>query len=250
MTTLPAGRTRSADRPVIALDPAAGRFYRQIYDGYRSAILEGRLRPGQRVPSTRALARELGISRLPVLNAFEQLLHEGYLEGRRGSGTFVAASIAGKSARAAPGRAATRSPGQHHRTPPRAPGPVEPAVPGVGHGAFRVSLPALDQFPVRDWARLVSRHARRMTAESMAYGDPAGQLPLRRAIAEHLRTARAVACEPDQILVVSGSQMALQLCARVLLGPGDAFCFEDPGYPGAREALGATGAALRPVPVD
>jgi GntR family transcriptional regulator / MocR family aminotransferase len=117
-------------------------------------------------------------------------------------------------------------------------------------GAFRVSLPALDHFPQKIWARLVTRHARGLSIEQMAYGDPAGYLPLRHAVADYLRTARAVACDASQVLIVSGSQMALHLCARVLLKPGDMFYFEDPGYPGARAALTATGATLRSVPVD
>jgi GntR family transcriptional regulator/MocR family aminotransferase len=236
--------------PLIAFDRAAGRFHKQVYDGYRAAILEGRLRPGQRVPSTRTAARELGISRLPVLNAFEQLLHEGYLESRAGSGTYVAASMFDRTGGARPNsRSTARSP-----TPP-SPAPkawrdVVASAQRTDPRAFRVSLPALEHFPHKTWARLVSRHARRMPIELMAYGDPAGHLPLRHAIADYLRTARAVACDASQILIVSGSQMALQLCARVLLKAGDAFAFEEPGYPGARNALGATGAVLRPVAVD
>lgn len=238
--------------PFVAVAADARPLYRQIYDGYRAAILEGRLRAGQRIPSTRALALELGISRLPVLTAFEQLLHEGYLEGRSGSGTYVAASIHELPA------AATRDARTHRRgSPGRADaGPSVPSKPPQAQerkaefGAFRVSLPALDQFPQRLWARLVTRHARAMSAESMAYGDPAGYLPLRHAVADYLRTARAVACDASQVLIVSGSQMALHLCARVLLKPGDTLYFEDPGYPGARTALGATGAAVRPVAVD
>lgn len=236
--------------PLIAFDPAAGPLYRQIYDGYRAAILEGRLRPGQRVPSTRVLARELGVSRLPVLNAFEQLLHEGYLEGRVGSGTYVATSILDRVdgsafARRSPAAGvAMRVPRDSHAADDVAP------PPHAGSGAFRVSLPALDHFPRKTWARLVARHARRMSIESMAYGDPQGHLLLREAIADYLRTARAVACDAGQILIVSGSQMALQLCARVLLKPGDACCLEEPGYPGARDALAATGATMRTVPVD
>jgi GntR family transcriptional regulator/MocR family aminotransferase len=226
---------RDAVVPFVAVEAGARPLYRQIYDGYRKAILDGRLRAGQRIPSTRALARELGISRLPVLTAFEQLLHEGYLEGRAGSGTFVASSIHDLK-----------------RTTAR------PAVPRLRDtradkaelGAFRVSLPALDHFPQKTWARLVTRHARRMSIEMMAYGDPAGYLPLRHAVADYLRTARGVVCDASQVLIVSGSQMALHLCARVLLKPEDTFCFEDPGYPGARAALSATGAKLQTVPVD
>jgi GntR family transcriptional regulator/MocR family aminotransferase len=113
-----------------------------------------------------------------------------------------------------------------------------------------VSLPALDHFPHRIWARLLWRHAKRFPIELMAYGDPAGHPPLREAIAQYLRTARAVRCEASQVLIVSGSQMALQIAAMALLGPGDAVCIEEPGYPGARDALGVSGATVVPVPVD
>ncbi len=238
--------------PYIAFDRTIkASFYKQIYDGYRAAILEGRLRPGQRLPSTRALARELGVSRLPVLNAFEQLLHEGYIVGRVGAGTYVTASIQDELGRSTPIQPET----DHSRSLRRVHAPRNTHDDSglsqpTGLGPFRVSLPALDLFPRKTWARLVSRHARNMSIEEMAYGDPAGHLPLRRAIADYLRTARAVSCEPNQVLIVSGSQMALRLCAMALLKPGDEVYVEDPGYPGARSALTATGATLRSVPVD
>jgi len=232
---------RGALVPYLAFDRAASvSFYQQIYDGVRAAILEGRLRPSQRLPSTRALARELGISRLPVLNAFDQLLHEGYVVGRVGSGTYVNAAILGHRPHSLKRTDRQRSP---HDDP-------ETADPETLLGPFRVSLPALDRFPHKTWARLVSRHARNMSIELMAYGDPAGYLPLRRAVADYLRTARAVVCEASQVWIVSGSQMALQLCAMALLKSGDEVYVEDPGYPGARSALTATGATVRPVPVD
>ena len=211
-------------------------FYRQIYDGYRAAILSGRLRPGERLPSTRALATELNISRLPVVNAFEQLLHEGYIEGRAGSGTYVKDSIPDELARPAAA------------LPETAAAPLRPAPPHLG--PFRVSLPALDRFPLRLWSRLVSKHARQLTIEQMAYGDAAGHAPLRRAVADYLRTSRAVHCEASEVLIVSGSQMALQICALALLGRGKTVCIEEPGYPGARDALAGTGARIVPVPVD
>jgi GntR family transcriptional regulator/MocR family aminotransferase len=237
--------------PFIALEPGSAPLYQQIHAAYRAAILDGRLQPGQRVPSTRALARELGISRLPVLNAFEQLLHEGYIEGRVGSGTYIASSILDKAAGARSGRRAKlQAPPQTRVAAALGTEADANATDRTNFGAFRLSQPALDRFPIKTWSRLVSRHARRMTVASMAYGDPAGHLPFRDAIADYLRTARGVDCEAGQVVVVSGSQMALQLCARVLLTRGDTLCFEEPGYPGARDALRATGATLRPVPVD
>jgi GntR family transcriptional regulator/MocR family aminotransferase len=113
-----------------------------------------------------------------------------------------------------------------------------------------VSLPALDQFPHAAWARMVARHAHALSHAQMAYSDPAGTTALRVAVADHLRTARGVRCEADQVLVVSGSQAALRITAGALLGSGDRVAMEEPGYPFARAALGANGAEVVPVPVD
>ncbi len=216
-------------------------LHRQIYESFRQAILDGVLRPGQRVPSTRALAAELAVSRLPVLTAYDQLLHERYLEGRVGSGTYVSGALPDDLLR--PSRGAATPSRRAPRPPPR-------ARDEGGLGPFRMSLPALDQFPHALWARLVSRHAHALPAAQMAYGDPAGVIPLRVAIADHLRAARAVRCEAEQVLIVSGSQAALRLAAAVLLEPGDRIAVEEPGYPGARAALAAGGAELVPIPVD
>ncbi len=228
-------------------------LYRQIYEGYREAIVDGRLRPGQRLPSTRGLADELGVSRLPVLNAFAQLLAEGYFESRVGAGTFVARSLPedlllarGRAAAGAPTpRSAPRSVSRQSDVVLRRP---EPWL--AGRGAFRVSQLALDHFPFGVWSSLVTRHARNPRASAFAYGDVMGLPALREAIATYLRTARAVRCEPEQIMVVSGSQQALAVSARVLLDPGSKAWIEEPGYPGARDALRLLGAELVPVPVD
>ena len=224
---------------------AAAPIHRQIYEGVRGAILDGRLRPGQRVPSTRALAGDLGVSRLPVLAAYDQLLHEGYLVGRTGSGTFVSDAVPDDLLRspAPPGGARPR--------PARKPARARPRARDYGGlGPFRMSLPALDQFPHAAWARMVARHAHGLTRAEMAYSDPAGTPALREAIADHLRTARGVRCEADQVLVVSGSQAALRIAAAALLARGDRVAMEEPGYPLARRALGANGAEVVPVPVD
>ncbi|MGO4129740.1 PLP-dependent aminotransferase family protein [Inquilinus sp. YAF38] len=229
MTTLHLPLDRSGRLPL----------HRQIYDGIRGAILEGTLRPGQRIPSTRCLAVELGVSRLPVLAAYEQLLHECYLEGRAGSGTYVSQALPDELLESRPAPDAARS---------------EPRVPPErdygGLAPFRTSLPALDRFPHAAWARLVARHAQRLPLAHMAYGDPAGLPALRAAIADHIRAARGVRCDAGQILVVSGSQAALRIAAAMLLAPGDGVAIEEPGYPGARAALVAGGARLLPVPVD
>ena len=228
----------------LQLDRSSGiPIYRQIYNGMRRAILDGGLTPGQQLPSTRAFATDLEVSRLTVLTAFDQLVSEGYIEGRVGAGTYVSAAVPDDLIRPSP----PQDPPKRARR--RAPFPLKPRDEG-GLGPFRMSLPALDEFPHAAWARLVGRHARSLSQPDMAYGDPAGAAPLRHAIAEHLRTARMVRCEAEQVLIVSGSQAALRLAAAVLLGPGDRVAAEDPGSPLIRGALSAGGAEVVPVPVD
>jgi GntR family transcriptional regulator / MocR family aminotransferase len=225
--------------------PSATPLHRQIYEGLRRAILDGRLRPGQRIPSTRTLAIELGVSRLPVLTAYEQLLHEGYLGSRPGAATFVNGAIPDDLLHSRAAAAGAPAPAPRRAVRPS----VRPAE-QWSLAPFRMSLPALDQFPHAAWARLVARHAHGLTHAQMAYGDPAGLASLRAAIAEHLRTSRAVRCEPDQVLIVSGSQAALRLAAAVLLTRDNRAAVEEPGYPLARAALGTGGTELLPVPVD
>jgi GntR family transcriptional regulator / MocR family aminotransferase len=241
--------------PVITIDRASPKpLYRQLYDGYREAILERRLSGGQRLPSTRSLAAELGISRIPVLNAFEQLLAEGYFESRVGAGTFVAASLPDSLSRpvgrAAPGRrpASPRSRLVSHRA--RMLLRDQPGPWFRGPGAFNVGQPPVDRFPLKAWSSLVAHHARREDPDLLHYRHAMGLPALREQIARYLRAARAVRCEAEQIMIVSGSQQALDLTARVLLDADSPAWIEDPGYFGARKALRLAGAKLVPVPVD
>lgn len=240
--------------PPITLEARRGSpLYRQLYDWFQQAILSGQLRPGQRVPSTRSLAADLGISRAPVLGAFEQLHAEGYLQTTVGAGTRIAASIPQDAANPASERASGMGRRKGPRRLARTTAALIPehAEPWFDHmGAFRVSLPALDHFPTSTWSSLLARHSRNPTLETMAYGDPMGYAPFRVVIAEYLRSVRAVRCEPEQIMIVSGSQHGLQVAARALLDPRDAVWMEDPGYPGARQVFMTAGADLVPVPVD
>src|SRR6185312_121763 len=172
---------------------------------------------------------------------------------RIGSGTFVSVSVPDDALRSAsplqPRRSTKHSSSRPARTR-RLSDPLPRHRDDGGFRPFRVSLPALDQFPQTIWSRLVARHARALTPARMAYGDPAGVASFRAAVAEHLRTARAVRCEADQVLIVSGSQAALCICATVLLRRGDVIAMEEPGYAGARAALATSGAVMAPVPVD
>ncbi len=230
-------------------------LHRQLYEELRDAILSRRLRAGARLPSTRELAAQLGVSRNTVMSAFEQLLAEGYLEGKVGSGTYVAAHLPDDilSVRAqplerlqppAPARSVSRR-GALMRLghPGPTAGPVRP-------GAFRSGVPALEEFPLELWAKLVSRAWRRARRDHLAYGHHAGYPPLRKAVAAYLREARGVRCEAEQVIVVEGTQQGLDMLGRLLLDPGDAVWMESPGYYGARGAFHSAGARIVPVPVD
>lgn len=244
---------RTPGLPALAIDRDSGTpLYRQIYEGYRRAIVDRRLRPGQRMPSTRGLADELGLSRIPVLNAFEQLIAEGYLETRMGAGTYVSAALP-------PDATASAQPSDALRNQPRRKGRrvsrVAARLPSIqpwlkAAGAFAVGHAAIDHFPYATWTRLLSRHAHRLTANLLRYSPAFGHLPFREAVADYLRTTRAMHCEAEQIMVVSGSQQALAICARALLDPGDEIWVENPGYHGGRAALDLAGARMIPVPLD
>ncbi len=240
--------------PVITFDRGSKTpLYRQLYEGYRNAIVEGRLRSGQRVPPSRSLATELRISRIPVLNAFEQLLAEGYFESRVGSGTFVARSFRDEADRPKRG-APSRSP--HIRSAPRLvsrnAATLQPEVDPwyKGHGAFAVGQPPLDRFPLRVWSRLAARNARRREAELLRYSTALGFEPLREAVAEYLRTARGVRCDARQVMIVGGSQQGLELTARALLDADSRVWVEEPGYFGVHNLLSLAGIRPVPVPVD
>jgi GntR family transcriptional regulator / MocR family aminotransferase len=243
--------------PPIALDADKEiPMYRQLSEWFRHAILAGQLRAGQRVPSSRHLAMDLKISRISVSSAYEQLRAEGYLETFVGAGTCVARSIpvdalkpAFEKIRIAPSQVSRNKAARMiSRRVELMRVPAETWLKKLV--AFRVSLPALEHFPTEVWAQLLSRHARRPTRQSLAYGEAMGYMPLREAIAEYLGAVRAVRCKPSQVLITTGSQQGLQLSAQVLLDPNERVWIEEPGYPGARQALIMAGAQLVPVPVD
>jgi GntR family transcriptional regulator / MocR family aminotransferase len=221
-------------------------YYTQIYESFRAAILSGRLGPGERLPSTRSLATELAISRLPVLMAFQQLLSEGYLVGKVGSGTYVADPL--------PNVIRARVPWWRPSPQPviadARPTVLEQPSVGGAQGVFRIGLPALDRFPHEIFARVVRRHAADRSVDLLGYSDPSGYLPLRDAIAKYLRSARAVNCDAGQVLIVSGSQMALQIAAMALVSSDSVVCVEDPGYRFARRAIALSSGTIAPIAVD
>jgi GntR family transcriptional regulator/MocR family aminotransferase len=247
MTTL----LRGISTLVTADKRSSTPLYRQIYESYRTKILSCELRAGQLVPSSRELARELRISRLPVLNAYAQLLAEGYFETRVGTGTFVSRSFP-----ETPAHSATRTL-QVSEPRPRSVSAHASALPpyerpywAVHLGPFQVGQPALREFPLRTWSKLVARCARRMNVETLRYGNAMGLEELREVIASYLRTSRGVRCETEQIMIVGGSQQALDISTRVLLNSGARVWIEDPGYWLARHVLRGAGCRAIPVPVD
>ena len=241
--------------PLIRVDRRAREpLHRQIYNAYRTAILERALRPKERVPSTRTLAAELGVSRIPVFNAYAQLLAEGYFESRVGAGTVVSSMLPDQVTRSERSTTTPRSssgPRRISRDCLPLP-PMHGVLPWLGGrwGAFGVGQPALDQFPLKIWSRLVVRQCRKMRFASLYYSNPQGVLDLREAIATYLRTARGVRCEADQIIIVSGSQQALDIAVRVLIDRGSSVWMEEPGYRFARNLFALNGCRVIPVPVD
>ncbi len=241
---------RLASDPVVTL-------YRQIYERIRGTILGGGLAPGTRLPSSRTLAKDLGVSRNTVEVAFSQLEAEGFLIRKVGAGTYVTTAVPG------PDRAARRS-----RTPAPLPAAdvgresLSKRGRGVVHAArqaeaepsnhrlFAACLPSLESFPLGTWRRLVARHSRLWHRESLFHGSPAGYRPLREALVTYLATARGVRCDWRQIVILTSTQQALDLTARLLLDAGDPVWLEEPGYLGARAALQGAGASVVPVPVD
>ena len=226
-------------------------LYRQLYDAIRQGILQGTLRKGLRLPSTRSLANELHVSRNIVIIAFEQLLAEGYIESRTGAGSFVVDTLPDEvlQLQNTPlnGNRTLSERGKILLRLPKLPFPA--ADPKLRYAPFRYGLPALDELPLDLWGRLLARHSRRAPAEIAIHGDAAGLRRLREAIVSYVGAARGVRCHADQVIVVNGSQQAIDLAARVLADPGDVAIMEDPGYIGASSALQATGLKLIPVSV-
>ena len=250
-TSAPAAKTSGAAYlPSITIDPGSNEpLYRQIYGWFRGAILGGQLPRGQSVPSTRSLALHLGISRAPVLIAFEMLLAEGLFESRIGSGTRVSTALP-ECAMASPMACEENDPLQS--TPTVRGEPVSSKWNRDDPwwrctGAFRVGMSDTLHFPVNIWSSLMARHARAPVPRTV---EPMGHWPLRVAICDYLRAARSVRCTPDRIMVVGGTQQGLQVAARVLLGSRDEVWVEEPGCWGASNVLRSTGATLIPVPVD
>jgi GntR family transcriptional regulator/MocR family aminotransferase len=235
----------------LAVDPSAAEpLHRQVYDALRAAILTGELRSGARLPPTRTLAEGLSVARATVAEAYDQLQAEGYIVGRRGSGTFVADDLPGVTDRPV-------VTGRRHA--PRLSAWGERVTQSVRTtdqtevGELRYDLRphrvASDLFPWDDWNSAVDR-ALRDRAALLAPAPPSGYPGLQGAIAAHVAAYRSVSCLPEEVVVVNGTQAGMNLLAQLLLRPGDRVAVEDPGYPSARVALEAQGLDVVRVPVD
>lgn len=226
---------------------------RQLVEALRRAIWDGILNAGERLPSSRDLAHDLGLSRNTVMAAISQLSVEGYLNSRVGSGTYVADSVPlghPAESRRLDLHLATPSP---HSIPLSQRGhdladrfsaadlEVQPFAPGPAD---------FSAFPVALWQRLQNKHWRQSRSDILDYNDQGGHGPLRRAVADYLRAFRSVQLDPDQVLITTGTQQSLSLCAQLLADHGDTVWIEDPAYWGAVKAFLATGLHLQPIPVD
>lgn len=247
--------------PFIPLSHAnsAVPLYRQIYDSIQLAILNGEFESRMRLPATRLLAQQLGVSRMTVINAYEQLFAEGYLEGKMGAGTYVASQLPEEFLQTSGVREDVRENGPKRRKirlsnygkyiRENSAKVLENQAAGMPI-PFQHCLPAIDEFPFDIWSKITQRLQKYSYKSLDGFGDPAGFRPLREAVVSYLRSSRGVRCESDQIIITNGAQQALDLIGRVLLSPVDKVWVEDPGYLGAKDIFGATGAEIIHVPLD
>ena len=251
----------------IELDRRQG-LTRQLYDALRQRVLDGRLVSGTRLPATRDLAAALSISRNSVVRAYDQLYAEGFIESRVGDGTYVAQLPAAKklSTKVSTGFSTGLSPALSTKWldfPVNTPADVihRPALGRVQNNhlpqppsgpprAFRVGVPAFDLFPFEVWAKLSGAFWRKPDLEQLCYGDPSGDARLRGLIAAYLLSSRGMQCSAEQIVITSGAQQAISLCAQLLVEPGDGVAVENPGYRAAGHAFALAGGRLHGVPVD
>ena len=235
----------------IRIEPSSGHSLQdQIYLCIRKSIVEGLVQADSRLPSTRALAADLGVSRTTVLLAFEQLKAEGYIVPRPGSGIYIARDL--PDSRPAL-RLVTTATMKHPLLSARGRSlaqarPLDRRMP-TSPRPFRVGTPAVDMFPVRLWSQIARQCVRSLSPARLDYSRLAGLRRLREAIAEQMR-ARGTSCDPEQVLIVAGAQRGIDLVFHLLLDVGDTVWVEDPGYPGAHSALLSAGARAVCMPVD
>jgi len=225
----------------------------QLYMALRDILLFGGLKPGDRLPASRTMAREAGVSRTTVIDAIERLISEGMLTSRVGAGTYVSETLISQNPPSvAIGNVSTSEKEPRLSYAVSHASTTYAARARLPHNsqAFVSALPALDAFPMAQWARISSRHLRGGRDDIMGYGKPQGHQGLRDAIATHLAAARGITCKAEQIFVTTGAQHAFSLIGQLFLDAGDRVWFENPGAKGARNAFVSTGAELVPISVD
>ena len=223
---------------------------RLLHECLRAAIRGGQLAPGTRLAATRVLAAELGVARNTVLYAYEQLASEGFvLPDRRGTvvagtaGVQLAPPAAGSPDGLSRRARHLRGVGEHDAN-------AALVFPADAMGAFAPGVPALDEFPLAQWRRMLERAWRALTPRQLNYGDPAGEPQLRIAIADHLRAARGVVCDASQVFITDGTQSSLDVCLRAFADQGDTLWIEHPGYGGALAAGRGAGLQVSGIAVD
>ena len=263
----PSGRTESRqimtgfDLGFIRLQEESREpLFEQLAESLRKAILGGKLARGHRLPSSRDLARQLVVSRTTVVTAFEQLVAEGYLQSTTGAGTYVSEQLPEEQQIVR--FSGLPRPSVANATAPQAPYlsdsaqrwlEEESSEPREGRARlqpFRPGVPALDAFPVELWSRIYRQRWRRFSESDLSYGPTAGYEPLRKSIASYVGLHRGVRCTADQVVIVLGTQQAVDLVGRITIERGDGVLFEDPGYRNARASLIANGAKIIPMQVD
>jgi GntR family transcriptional regulator/MocR family aminotransferase len=229
--------------------------YRQLHNLLLQAVLQGRIAAGTKLPSTRLLAQELGVARNTVIAVYEHLGAQGCLKSEHGSGTYVADLAIDHMERPSRASAARRSARGTNHIPARLSARGTEVVAGIGFssrqwGAFMPGVPDVTEFPARLWSRLHNRHWRNAAPERLSYAPEGGLPALRQALAEHLRTARSVQCQPEQVIITTGIHQSVDLAVRLLADPGDRVWVEEPCYWGLRSELKSLDLLLEPVPVD
>ena len=226
-------------------------IYRQIEDFLRQIILDGVLLPSQKLPSTRELALELGVSRITIKSVYEQLISEGYVQGKTGAGTFVSEGLDGETP-VVPSVDTIRKDyfdGNFSKTAEH----ISFSQASARYGSilpFRPGVPALDKFPVKRWNKYLSRATTKSDIANFSYGDLLGSEKLRASIARHLADSRGMKVDPKQILITSGAQQAFVLISYVLMNKNDTIWYENPGHIAGRDLLKIVGGDVSPVPID
>jgi len=247
--------------PFIMLDEkrTSCPIYKQIYDTIRRSILSGEFESNMQLPATRLLAEQLGVSRMTVINAYEQLFAEGYLEGKIGAGTFVASHLPEEFLQTPRIEIEKKEVKTHQRklnlskkgiSLLKKSGTILQCHRATSFTAFQHGITAVDKFPFEVWAKIAQKFYRKPPREMLGYGDSAGFRPLREAVAAHLESTRGVRCSPDQVVIINGTQQGVDLIGRVLLDPQDKVWMEEPCYLGARDTFASMGARIVHVEVD